>query len=66
VLLFKGKTRSYHSKSDWDDLLKGETETHQVSSDHNKLRDKSEVHSWAEKLKPALLKAQAAVVGETA
>ncbi len=58
VLLFKGKGRSYASISDWDELLNGETETREVSSDHTKLRAKSEVRAWAEKLKPALVKAQ--------
>jgi amino acid adenylation domain-containing protein len=58
VLLFKGTTRSYDSKSDWGELLKGQVETHEVSAHHMKLREKSEVGAWTEKLKPALLKAQ--------
>jgi thioesterase domain-containing protein/acyl carrier protein len=58
VLLFKAKGRSYAYISDWDEVLKGETEIHEISSDHMKLLAKSEVRAWAGKLKPALLKAQ--------
>ena len=58
VLLFKGTTRSYDSELDWEDVLTGEVEIHEVSADHTKLRDQPHVHTWAEKLKTALLKAQ--------
>jgi len=58
VILFKGENRSYDSKTDWDELLKGELETHKVSSDHTRLKEQPDVQIWAEKLKFALFNAQ--------
>src|SRR5262249_48072632 len=58
VILFKGKSRSYNARSDWDELLNGEIELHEVSDDHVKLREQSGVQTWAENFKLTLLKAQ--------
>jgi len=65
VLLFKGETRSYSSKLDWYELLNGRVETHMVSGDHTKLRERSYVSTWAGQLKPALLAAQSAYSAQT-
>jgi thioesterase domain-containing protein len=65
VLLFKGETRSYSSKLDWYELLNGRVETHMVSGDHTKLRERSYVSTWAGQLKPALLAARSAYSAQT-
>ena len=47
------------SVADWDHLLAGDVEVHKVTGDHDRLRDKQEVQTWAVKLSIALSEAQA-------
>src|SRR5262249_48684474 len=58
VLLFQTKSRSSKWRQDWQEILQGGFETHELEGDHMELRQGSQVHLWAAILRDSLLRAQ--------
>jgi aspartate racemase len=58
VILFKGATRSYDSLFDWQKLIVGELEMHEVPGAHLDITKEPYIQCWAETLKACLDKAQ--------
>jgi hypothetical protein len=60
VVLFQGIHRRYQSESDWPQMLIGDRETHLVNAEHLQMPHQGYIQLWADTLKGALSRAQAA------
>jgi len=58
VILFKATNRMYDPERDWEQLMEGDVEIHEITAEHLQLRQKSYVQLWAPKLKECLMKVQ--------
>jgi thioesterase domain-containing protein len=58
VILFKGKTRAYDPLFDWQTLIVGELEMHEVPGEHLDMIKEPYIQFWAETLNTCLHKAQ--------